>query len=164
MLGIIFPVYAVIERPDTPATDFDETLRESRRNLNTTDPFSTMGSSGDVYRDSITLPVQDLGEDFERLAQMSSGDNSVGFFDLTLARKDAKRIGIWNATTGMPDLPKQSRLIQVNRKSGEVIVSIDTPPGLYLHEILPRSFGLNPFGNSTSNIFFLRFRSRSTTK
>jgi hypothetical protein len=167
MLGTIFDVWAVIERPDTTATDFDESLREpKRRTLNSFgDSHSPIGARGDVYQAPIAIPVQVLDDDFERLEQLSSGDNSVGFFDLTLSRRSARRLGLLKAD-GLPDIPKETRLTEIRRGSatGQIIVTIDYPPGLYVHEVMPRSLGLNPFGNSTNNIWFLRFRSRDISK
>jgi hypothetical protein len=156
--GIIFKISAILARPDTVSIDYDTTLREGRR-LTPVDAFDPIGPPSRVELADLVVPIQVDEEQLEQLNQAIAGDSPISFFDTTVGRRDMRRLGLVNADGGLT-IPKQTRLKELRRRrTGELISRIVDPPGLYLHEIRPQSFGL-ALRNPTANIYTLHFRAR----
>lgn len=156
--GLIFPVVAVLARPDTSSIDYDHDLREGRR-LAPIDALDPIGPPSRLELPEIEIEIQVLGELHEMMRAALSGDSPESFFDCTAGRRDLTRRGLVD-TDGLPLIPKQTRLVRLlTKRTRLLILRVDDPPGLYLQEIRPRSFGLS-LTNSTNNLWFLRFTAR----
>jgi hypothetical protein len=152
---LIFKFNAVIARIETSAIPYDDELREP-----SVLPYDLFDSTGTVQRvesTEIKVKVQMLDEDFERLRQVSNGDSPVSFMDLTTHERQLKAAGLI-APDGQPLLGKQDRLARVETLGGETMLVVSSSPGLYLHELRPRGWGLGR--RPRRNLFFLHFRSR----
>lgn len=156
--GLIFPVIGVLARPDTSSIDYDDDFREGRR-LSPLDALDPIGPPSRVELPEIEIELQVLGELHEMMRDAIAGDSPDSFFDCTAGRRDLSRRGLINAD-GLPLIPKQTRLVRLlTRRTRRLIIRVDDPPGLYLQEIRPRSFGLS-LTDSTNNLWFLRFTAR----
>jgi hypothetical protein len=156
---LIFPFHAVVRRLDVAATVNDALLREAR--TVPLDLFDQAGSSQRAEGTELTIRVQVLDEDFDRLRLVANGDSPVNFVDLTTHRTDLISAGLL-AVDGQPLLGKGDRLDRIETVTGELMLKIPRRPGLFIHEIRPRGWGLGI--RPTRNLWFLHFRGRDTGK
>lgn len=95
-------------------------------------------------------------EQFERLAEMLSGDAAQGRFTIILHFRDLETAGLVNPTTGEALLFKRDRVVRILTTKGVLVRTIPNPPGLYCVEVQDRGFG--PGGKR--NLLLMAFESR----
>lgn len=165
---LIFPFLARIARIDTVATEadpdaagpltsgYDDVFREPVMVPASGD--DRLGSSARVEATPISVRCQVEPEQFEVLQQMVSGDAAQGRFHLVLHFKDLEDAGLVEAS-GHAAIRKGDRLVGIDRTDGTLVQEVPDPPGLYVHEALPRGMGLS-LNNAHRNLLLLTFRSR----
>lgn len=138
--ALIFPFIAEIARIDTVATaapvgdmdsGYDPIFRQVRNLAGATQAGTTARSEV-----MVTVPCQVEGNESERLRQGVTGDSPVSHFKLVLHARDIDSLGLRRAD-GTIALEKQDRLVRVLDSGGAVQYTFPSPPGLYLHEVLP---------------------------
>lgn len=153
---LVFKMVARIARIDTAATTYDHVRREPVYQRGD-DIFAQVGARQRTET-LLEIPVQVLDDDYEKVRVLVNGDSGESFFDLTAHRRDLTRLGLVRSD-GQPALGLQDRLDAIYSRRGELQIDVPSSPGLWLTEIMPRSFGLS-LRSSRANLWFLRFTSR----
>ena len=139
---LLFPFAAEIAQLDRAASHFDPDFKEPLPN-------------GRVER-TVTLPCQvEVGE-FETLEEAFSGDLPKTALTLIFHFRDIEDHGLVDATTGAVKLCVGDRLAAIRDRTGNVVQTIQTPPGLFAIEVRPLTFG---FGLSR-NLLLVVFHDR----
>jgi hypothetical protein len=170
---LIYPFVIELYQLDTAATDadpdgvgpltsgYDEDFREPVKVLS--DPDDQLGASARVESGPIYIEVQIEPNMYERLQMMLSGESPESRFVVIAHYDYLERNGLIEAATGRPLIRKNDRLskiLQVN--TGTLIEEIPNPPGLFIHQIQSRGFGLGPERNLLLIAFEEREKSAKT--
>jgi len=128
--------------PDGPGTlasgydaDFQETALVPTSN----------GRGLDARREKppIRIPCQVEIQAFGELQEVLTGNSPRSNLVLVFHFQDLERMGLVEPTTGDALLRVGDRLVAIrDYRTGELVQAIRTPPGLYLTEAQPQSFGL----------------------
>lgn len=105
---------------------------------------STGGLGQDARREKppIRVPCQIEVQAFSELVELATGNSPRSRLVLVFHFADLERLGLVDPVTGDARLRTGDRLVAIrDRRSGEVIQAVRTPPGLYLTEPQPQ-FGL----------------------
>lgn len=105
---------------------------------------SSRGSGQDARREkpSIRLPCQIEIQAFGELVELATGNSPRSRLVLVFHFADLERLGLVDPITGDARLRAGDRLVAIReRRTGELIQAVRTPPGLYLIEPQPQ-FGL----------------------
>jgi hypothetical protein len=93
-------------------------------------------------RPSIRVPCQIEVQGFGELAELATGNSPRSRLVLVFHFADLERLGLVDPTTGDAGLRIGDRLVAIrDRRTGELVQAVRTPPGLYLIEPQPQ-FGL----------------------
>jgi hypothetical protein len=114
--------------------DFQETVLLS----------TAAGPGRDVRREKppLHLPCQVEMQSFEALAELASGNSPRSHVVLVFHFRDLERLDLVDRDTGNALLRVGDRLVAIrDRRTGELVQAVRTPPGLYLTEPQPE-FGL----------------------
>jgi len=102
------------------------------------------GPGRDARREKpmLQLPCQVEIQSFAALADLASGNSPRSHVVLVFHFADLERLGLVNPATGDARLRVGDRLVAIrDRRTGELVQAVRTPPGLYLIEPQPQ-FGL----------------------
>ena len=146
---LINPFLAEVVRLDTAATaaapdaggplasgydpDFKETI-----------VMEGAGVRRDARREmpAVLIPCQVEVGAFEALRQFASGNSPDSRVTLVFHFRDLERMGLVDPATGDALLRVNDRLVAIRDLSGALVQAVRTPPGLYVTEVQPQSFGL----------------------
>jgi hypothetical protein len=115
--------------------DFQETVRIA----------SPTGRGHDARREKTLarVPCQVEVQSFGELTEVLTGNSPRAHLVLVFHYRDLERLGLVEPSTGDARLRIGDRLVAIrDYQTGEVVQAIRTPPGLYLTEAQPQSFGL----------------------
>jgi len=91
----------------------------------------------------IRIPCQVEVQAFGELQEVLTGNSPRSNLVLVFHFQDLERMGLVEPTTGDALLRVGDRLAAIcDYRTGELVQAIRTPPGLYLTEAQPQSFGL----------------------
>jgi hypothetical protein len=163
---LIFPFLVELYQLDTAATEadpdgagplasgYDDAFREPIQILES--PDDQTGKSARVESAPILFLAQIEPIQFEKLNMMQGGDSPSSLFSIVLHYADLERRGLVDAT-GHAMIRKGDRLARIlNCDTGALIEEIQDPPGMYVHLLQSRSFGLG----TDRNILMIEFVSR----
>jgi hypothetical protein len=163
---LIDPFLAEIAQLDTAATSadpdgagpltsgYDPDFRETR-----VVPDATWrGRDARREKPSIRLPCQVEIGTFGELQELLTGNSPRSHLVLIFHFQDLERMGLVNPATGDALLRVNDRLVAIRDfNTGEIVQAVRTPPGLYITESQPQSFGLG----LRRNLLFATFNERA---
>jgi hypothetical protein len=159
---LIYPFLACFRQLDTVATaadpdgaselttGYDEMFREPVQVL--ADPADQLGESARVESAEIQIPAQIEPQMFERLEMILGGEAPTSKFAVALHFKYLERNGLVDAS-GNPTIRKNDRLSRILTIRQQLVEEIKNPPGLFVHQVQSRSFGLGVNRNLCLVIF-----------
>jgi len=106
---------------------------------------SAGGRGRDARREEplIRVPCQVEVQAFGALTELATGNSPRSHLVLVFHFGDLEQLGLVDPTTGDALLRAGDRLVAIrDLRTGELVQAIRTPPGLYLTEAQPQSFGL----------------------
>jgi hypothetical protein len=105
---------------------------------------SPSGDRVDARREkpAIRVPCQVEVGAFEALQQFAAGNSPNSRIVLVFHFRDLERMGLVDSATGEALLRINDRLVAIYTMRGALVQAIRTPPGLYVTEVQPQSFGL----------------------
>lgn len=122
------------------------------------EPIKQAGVVRRVELDPIMVPCQVEDRAWEALMASAGGDDPRIEMTLVFHFRDLERMGLVDATTGDALIRKNDRLVAIrDYRTEAVIQSVTTPPGLYVTQALPRSYGLSGLSR---NLLAVTFESR----
>lgn len=165
---LIWPVVARIARLDPSGTaadpdaagpltsGFDADFREP---VKVPVAGSTVGATSRKELADLDLPVQVEDAAWEALEEMRTGDASESRLVLVFHFADLEARALVDPTTGDALAPRKGdRLVAIlDPHTNAVVQAVTTPPGLYVTEARPASFGLSA---RTRNLLLVTFESR----
>jgi len=164
---LIFPFIVELYQLDTVATEADpdgagpltsgynEFFREPIKILG--DPADQVGESARVESGPIQVEAQIEPEMFERLEMMLSGQSPDTRFAVVAHYANLERNGLV-LSDGTPSIKKGDRLSRIlSCRTGELVEPVPNPPGLFVRQTQPRSFGLG----TERNLLLIEFEERS---
>jgi hypothetical protein len=92
---------------------------------------------------AVRIPCQVESKVFDELRMLSAGNTPRSRIDLVLHFKDLERMGLVDDATGDALIRPGDRLGALYDTAGALVQAIRTPPGLYVTEARPMSFGPN---------------------
>jgi hypothetical protein len=102
----------------------------------------------------IRVPCQVEVTNFGALQELSTGNSPRSHLQLVFHFQDLERMGLVDAATGDALLRVSDRLVAIRDfHTGELVQQVRTPPGLYITEVQPQSFGLGLKRNLLFAIF-----------
>lgn len=136
---------AEIARLDTTATEiagqYDHDFREIRRVDSVGDGIGTVQRQEHT---PVLIPCQIGGRTFEELRATDLGNAPRSEIVLWLHFADLETLSLVDATTGLPLINTGDRLVSIRNFLDEtVVLSIRTPPGLYVEEARSSGWGIN---------------------
>jgi hypothetical protein len=90
----------------------------------------------------VRIPCQVEVGAFEALRQLASGNSPDSRVTLVFHFRDLERMGLVDAGTGDALLRVNDRLVAIHDLDGNLVQAVRTPPGLYVTEVQPQSFGI----------------------
>ncbi len=118
------------------------------------------GTSARVEGTPIQVKAQIVPDQFEQLQAMISGQSpESNAFRVILHYKDLAALGLVDAS-GKPTINKSDRLTRILDLKGNLVETIPDPPGLYVHQIMSRGWGLGG-SNPSRNLLFVDFQERA---
>lgn len=97
-------------------------------------------------QESIFIPSQIESDSYEMLVQMSAGNMPDTKAQLVWARKDLVELGLIVPETGECLVRVNDRVVSIRDNCKNVLLSVRTPPGLYVTEVRP-TWGLSSVGD-----------------
>ena len=136
--------------PTGPASGYDLDFQE-------TVLVPSVGGRGlDARRERapLLLPCQVEVQSFGELQEVLTGNSPRAQLTLVFHFRDLEARKLVDPITGDAGLRMGDRLVAIrDRRTGEVVQAVRTPPGLYLTEAQPQSFGLGSRRNLLLAIF-----------
>jgi len=160
---LINPFLAEIARLDTSATaadpdgpgplvsGYDPDFRE-------TVVLDDASARRDARREMppVLVPCQVEVGAFEALQQLAAGNSPNSQVTLVFHFRDLERMGLVDPATGDALLRINDRLVAIHDAAGNLIQAVRTPPGLYVTEVQPQSFGMGQH----RNLLLVRYEER----
>ena len=158
---LIFPYRVVVARVDPAAIEaagpggangFDDVWRAPI--------LETIGdTSGPVRRelDPITFEAQVEPGIFADLRRLMAGFAPEGDLTITAFMSDFEDAGLVGAD-GAPSLRPGDRVVRFEDRDGSIVLEIDDPPGLYIENTNPESWGFT--GAHRANLVIIRLTDR----
>lgn len=141
MVPLIFPFYVAYRPLDLDATDtagYDHVFREPE----VVDDGSQLGVDARTESAEVRVPAQIEEKTFEQLNFLQTGDSPKSTFVLVHHFNDLTTLGLVDSD-GMATIKKGDRVVAIYEKySGDKVFDAPDPPGLFVTEVLPKSFGL----------------------
>lgn len=104
----------------------------------------------------ISAPAQVDSGVFEALQMLRSGKSPSSSVDLTFHVCSLQQLGLIDPDTGLTTIKIGDRLVAIREcKTGELVQTVPTPPGLYVTEVRPSGF----MGGGR-NLFIVTFEER----
>lgn len=164
---LIWPQVAIIYQLDTVATAADPDgagplTTGYDADLGDVIPYDVAGvrtSSRKEKATAIRLPVQVEPEAFDQTQQVAQGNTLEHRMTLITHFDELRKLGLVDATTGLPKLYRGDRLAEIrHKKTNALIMSVPLPHGLYIEETRPISFGLS---GGDRNLLLITLSSRA---
>jgi len=164
---LIFPFVVELAQLDTAATGadpdgagpltsgYDAYFREPLKVL-----AEATDQVGETVREETLVQIRAQIEPnlFESLQAYLGGAEVDTQFAIVAHFRDLEQAGLVDAATGNPLIRPRDRMTRILTTKGQVVQTIDDPPGLYVTEVQPRGFG--PAGR---NLLLIKFESRDQT-
>lgn len=133
--------------PYVGATGYDKDFKEPAT-YDLTAGQSVQRTGARIEFPEIRVPCQVERARFELLNQQPPGDSPSTSIALVLHRRDLKRLKLIDVRTDELLLEKNDRIssIESSRRKGHAVIQIE-PPGLYIWELGPGSFGFGDDGH-----------------
>jgi len=109
----------------------------------------------------VLIPCQVEPQTFEQLRMLPSGRAPRSSLDLVMHFRDLTRLGLVD-TEGRARVGPGDRLSGIYTLDGELVLSVRTPPGLYVTEARPTGFGLG-LGKARRNLLLVTFSDRAAS-
>jgi hypothetical protein len=90
----------------------------------------------------VRVPCQVEVGAFEAMQQVTAGNSPNSRLTLVFHFQDLERMGLVDADTGDALVRVNDRLVAIRDMAGALVQAVRTPPGLYVTEVQPQSFGL----------------------
>lgn len=118
---------------------------------------ATVAERTDTRREKppIRVPCQVEVGTFELLQQLAAGAAPSSRVTLVFHFRDLEQMGLVDGA-GVARLRVNDRLVAIHRMDGALVQTIRTPPGLYVVEVQPQSFGLG----LSRNLLLVTFQER----
>jgi len=107
----------------------------------------------------ILVPCQVEPHTFEQLRMLPSGRAPRSSLDLVMHFRDLERLGLVDGD-GRVGIATGDRLSGIYTLGGELVLPVQTPPGLFVTEARPSGFGLG-FGRARRNLLLVSFADRA---
>jgi len=117
---------------------------------------------GEVARSElpeVRVPCQVEPQAFEQLRMLPSGRAPRTSLDLVMHFRDLDRLGLVEAN-GRARIGSGDRISGIYTLDGEVVLPVQTPPGLFVTEARPTGFGLG-LGRARRNLLLVTFSDRA---
>ncbi len=108
----------------------------------------------------VRIPCQVEPKVFEQLHMMGSGNAPQSEIKLVFHFKDLERLGLVDITSGQSLIHASDRLGAIYDRTGELVMQVETPPGLYVEEAVPIGFGLGLL-RPRRNLLLVTFKERT---
>ena len=122
-----------------------------------------VGESWRIELPPIRVPCQVEPEAFETLRMVGSGNAPRSSLDLVFHFKDLERLGLVDQATGDALIRPSDRLSALYDLGGSLVQTVRTPPGLYVTEAKPTSFGLS-LRRPRRNLLIVSFQDRPAVR
>jgi hypothetical protein len=129
---LIYPFDVAYRQLDISNTGYDHDLMEPL----TTDDGSQLGTDGRAEGAQLMVPAQIEDDFFEELQMMSTGDSPDSEYTIVHHFRDLERLGLVGVD-GNTTIKKGDRIEAVYDKRGEVVMTVQNPPGLFVDETTP---------------------------
>ncbi|MHB1843383.1 MAG: hypothetical protein ACYCWW_00930 [Deltaproteobacteria bacterium] len=136
---LLFPFLAELAQLDRAASRFDPDFKEPLPDGRAERP--------------VTLPCQVEVAEFETLEEAFSGDLPKTALTLVFHFRDLERLGLIEPETGEPRLRVGDRLAALRDRAGKLVQAIRMPPGLFIVELRPVTFGFGLSRNLLLAVF-----------
>ncbi len=136
---LLFPFLAELAQLDRAASRFDPDFKEPLPDGRVEQP--------------VTLPCQVEVAEFETLEEAFSGDLPKTALTLVFHFRDLERLGLVEPETGEPRLRVGDRLAALRDRAGKLVQAIRMPPGLFIVELRPVTFGFSLSRNLLLAVF-----------
>lgn len=98
-------------------------------------------------------------DELERLRKRISGNDPLSQLRLVAHKRELENRGLVRSD-GTPDIIVQDRLVEiVTVRTDLVELRVPEPPGLFVHEVTPRGWGLS-LSNPRQNLWFIILRGK----
>ena len=97
--------------------------------------------SARVEQSLIAVPAQIEDKMLDRLRQIANGNAPMGVMALIHHFRDLERLALVDSD-GRALIRMNDRLVRILTRSGTVVNTFPNPPGMYVRETTPRSYGL----------------------
>jgi hypothetical protein len=162
---LIFPHIVRIARIDTQSTaaaqgpfssGYDPVFRQPRN-------IPDGGQLGGTARAEmfVECECQVQAPKQEELSPGIAGDSPVTQYNLILSYRDLQKRDLVEGD-GRPKIWKQDRVVEIRQKAGDVVLSFEDSPRLWVHEVVTRGWGLAIY-RPKPNLVILRCRSRDVS-
>mgnify|MGYP000166507921 CR=1 FL=1 len=108
---------------------------------------------------AVRIPCQVEPQTFEQLRMLPSGRAPRTSLDLVMHFRDLSRLGLVD-TDGRARIGPGDRLSGIYTLDGELVLPVQTPPGLFVTEARPTGFGLG-LGRARRNLLLVTFADRA---
>lgn len=132
---------ATAEDPDTtgPLTSgYDDDFREAV----IVPDSSGIGTSARVEMTPVRVRAQIETGMFQDQEPIQNGNESYSKFNLVMHLQELETSGYVDATTGMVLFKPGDRISAIYDLRGALVQTFPNPPGLYISEVMPASYGL----------------------
>jgi hypothetical protein len=154
---LIFPFLAELHRLDRAGTSqLDPDFKESVA-VDTDD--DGIGDRARGEHPPVRVPCQVEAKTFEELRMFASGNSPRSRVELTFHFGDLERLGLVHAATGDALICPGDRLGALLDRTGRLVQTVRTPPGLYVTEARPIGFGLHR-SRPRRNLLLVAFEDR----
>lgn len=107
----------------------------------------------------VRIPCQVEPQTFEQLRMLPSGRAPRTSLDLVMHFRDLTRLGLVDSE-GRARIGSGDRLSAIYTLGGELVLPVQTPPGLFVTEARPTGFGLG-LGRARRNLLLVTFSDRA---
>lgn len=157
---LINPFTVRIARLDTVKTEsetsgkpgYDQTFREPAVKI-----IDGKRTEGRAEKNLVSIQAQIEDRTWEALKMYDNGDSPEIDLAIVAHYHDLKCKGLVDCTNGKVDFNVNDRLDSILDKCGNVVSKPRTPPGLYVIEVRPMSYGIG----RRLNLLMMLFKSRS---
>lgn len=156
---LIFQFLAEVQRVNTSliqsSGDYDPDFREVKKVDTDSDGI---GETKIQYHTSELIPCQIEPTSWEAVRRHSLGSDPDVEIVLIFHFRDLERMSLV-ATNGIALIHEGDKLVSIKDKFGTLVQTVREPPGLYVAEATPVSFGLN-MAHPHRNLLEVTFKSR----
>lgn len=157
---LISPFLAALHRLDRVASASPSVMDpDFREPLQFDADDDGLGESVRLELPAVRIPCQVEPQVFEELRLLPAGRAPRSSLDLVLHFRDLERLGLVDAS-GRARIEVGDRLSGIYTLGGELVLPVQTPPGLYVTEARPIGFGLG-LGRAHRNLLLVTLSERA---